>query len=270
MTTPTIAIIGTGNMGHCIINGLIANGHPYEKLWASDPSIEKLEQMQKKFRIMLTTDNKEAIRHADIVILAIKPQVFLDVLKEIRALLNTSHPLIISIAAGIKTTTIQRYLENHPAIVRCMPNVAAFISCGATGLYANPHVSTKQRDMAESIMRALGMIVWLEQESHMDIVTALSGSGPAYFFLIMECLQAAAERLGLESETAKLLTLQTALGAARMALESGESLHALRQQVTSPGGTTEKGVEVLQQAKIDQLFFAVLQAAKQRAEELEK
>jgi pyrroline-5-carboxylate reductase len=268
MTNPVIAIIGTGNMGHSLIAGLIKSEHPHDKLWAADPSEEKLAVLQEKFSIQVTTENKEAINNADIVILAVKPQLFFQVAQELTPVIKTRKPLIISIAAGIRITDIEKCLGQDTAIVRAMPNTPAMIGCGATALFANSNVSHAQHNQAESILRAAGVVVWLEKENLMDVVTALSGSGPAYFFLIMEALQQAAVDLGLPEDTARLLTLQTALGSVRMCLESETPLTELRRQVTSPGGTTEKAIFVLEEHNIRGLLQKALHAAKQRSEEL--
>lgn len=266
--TPTIAMIGAGNMGSSLIGGLINDKHPSDKIWASDASDEKLAYLQRTFLIHTTTDNIKAVQAADVVILAIKPQIFPTVLAGLKNEIQIRKPLVISVAAGIREASIQHSLGGNIPIVRCMPNTPALICCGATALFANQYVSVQQRDIAESILRAAGLVVWLNDESLMDTVTALSGSGPAYFFLMMEALQQAAEELGLPNDVARLLTLQTALGASRMALESGTSLAELRKNVTSPGGTTEKGLSVLEEHNIRDIFRKAVHAAKLRSEEL--
>jgi pyrroline-5-carboxylate reductase len=268
MTTPVITVIGAGNMGSSIIGGLINNGHPGDKLWATDTDEEKLAYLREKFHIQITSDNEHAARQADVLIFAIKPQLFAQVAPALSHAIAAHQPLIISIAAGIRETQIQHWLGGKVAIVRAMPNIPAIIGCGATGLYANPYVTPDQRTRAESILRAVGVVVWLTHEELMDVVTALSGNGPAYFFLMMEALQEAGEELGLPNDIARLLTLQTALGAARMAIESSTSLTELRRNVTSPGGTTEKAISVLEENNIRGLFRKALHAAKLRSEEL--
>ena len=268
MSTPTIAIIGAGNMGKSLIGGLIKDGHPCEKLWATDPDKEKLTELAQTFHIQTTADNIAAAEAANVIIFAVKPQLFAHVAKELNPIIKIRKPLILSIAAGVRETNIQHALGGNIAIVRAMPNTPALLGCGATALYANSYVTEAERNLAESILRAVGIIVWLSDEALMDTVTALSGSGPAYFFLMMESLQEAAEQLGLPKETARLLTLQTALGAARMAIESGLPLDQLRHNVTSPGGTTEKAVSMLEENNIRRIFKYALQAAKMRSEEL--
>lgn len=268
MNHPTIAIIGAGNMGSSLITGLIENGHPPDKLWATDHSEDKLQELARTFQIHITTDNKQAAQAASLVILAVKPQIFHHVLVELNPIIQTNKSLVISIAAGIREENIQHGLGGHVAIVRAMPNTPALIRCGATALYANQFVTHEQRNLAESILRAVGVVVWVDKESLMDVVTALSGSGPAYFFLVMEALQQTAEQLGLAPDVARLLTLQTALGASRMAIESGKPLDELRRHVTSPGGTTEKAISILEENNLRGLFQKALHGAKLRSEEL--
>jgi pyrroline-5-carboxylate reductase len=177
-------------------------------------------------------------------------------------------PLVVSIAAGVRLEDLDRWLGGGLPIVRAMPNTAALIGSGASGLYANERVSEAMRNQAESILRAVGVTVWLADESLMDVVTALSGSGPAYFFLVMEALEQAAIESGLDPKQARLLTLETAFGAAKMALEGHEEPSQLRRRVTSPGGTTEQAVKVLEQGDIRPLFKKAIQAAVTRAREI--
>ena len=208
------------------------------------------------------------MEQADIVVLAVKPQVLAEVAGSIAEAVQQTRPLVISIAAGIRTTDIDRWLGGNVALVRTMPNTPALVGSGATALFAVDTVSDEQHDMAESIMRAAGLALWVDEEKDLDAVTAVSGSGPAYFFLVMEAMQAAATSLGLPDETAKLLTLETALGAARMALESKDPPAVLRERVTSPGGTTEAALQQLEQGDLRELFKKALTAARDRATEL--
>ncbi len=268
MNTNTIAIIGAGNMGGSLLTGLMTNRFPPEQLWIADPDTEKLHVLKQQFTIQTTQHNDEALQYADVVILAVKPQIMHAVIESIAPVIRQKNPLVISVAAGIREAHLQNGLGGNAAIVRCMPNTPALIGAGASALYANDFVTAKQHALAESILRAVGKVVWLDHENEMDAVTALSGSGPAYFFLVMEALQAAGEKLGLSSETARLLTLQTAFGAARMALESSESATTLRQRVTSKGGTTEAAIHVLEQEKIRDTFKKAVDAACTRSKEL--
>ncbi len=268
MIPTTIAILGAGNMGASLLGGLVANHYSPENIFISDTDIDKLKRLEETFNIQTTTDNLAAIASADVVILAVKPQIILQVAHEIAATVQHKKPLILSIAAGIRIPRLQKIIGDHIPIVRCMPNTPALIGCGASALFANDFVSDIQRNTAESILRAVGIALWVDGENDLDVVTALSGSGPAYFFKVMEAMQKAGEKLGLSAESAKLLTLQTALGASRMALESNLSVVQLRKNVTSPGGTTEKAIQVLEENGMDDLFEKALTAAKERSEEL--
>ncbi len=270
MNTNRIALIGAGNMGASLLAGLIANQFPPQQLWIADPDVTKLNLLQKQFNVNVAQTNEEALETADVVILAVKPQIMATLAHQIAPCIQLKKPLIISVAAGIREEDLQTWLGGKVAIVRCMPNTPALIRAGATALYANSYVNAKQHELAESILRAVSMTLWLDNENDMDAVTALSGSGPAYFFLVIEALQAAGEKLGLSSEAARLLTLQTAFGACRMALESAQSANILRQQVTSPGGTTEAAIAVLEKEKLRDIFAHAVEAASLRAKELAK
>ncbi len=265
-----IAFIGGGNMARSLIGGLLDDGMPAERIWVADPNESVLRNLHEHFAIHTTTNNNEAALNARVIILAIKPQLAKTVVRALASAIQNGRPLVISIAAGICETDLRSWLSEDTAIVRTMPNTPALVRSGATALFANSAVSKEQRNLAESILRAVGMTLWVDDESLMDAVTALSGSGPAYFFLIMEALENAGEHLGLPRETARLLTLQTAFGAAKMALESNEDLAELRQRVTSPGGTTERAIKVLQNHKLEAVFDEALSAAHQRSMELAK
>jgi pyrroline-5-carboxylate reductase len=265
-TLPTIALIGAGNMGRGLISGLIHHGHPSHQIWAADPSVEKLAELKQAFSIETTSNNCNAVNAADIVILAIKPQMIPAVLPHMEAAFVHHQPVVISIAAGVRMVSLEHYLGKNIKIIRAMPNMPAVIGRGATGLYTAIHLTDQEKNWVDTIFEAVGVVKWLSDETQLDIVTALSGSGPAYFFLIFEALEKAASQLGLPIDIAHLFTLQTALGAAEMALKTQASLEVLRQQVTSKGGTTEKGLEILEQNHINILFEKVLAAAKNRAE----
>jgi pyrroline-5-carboxylate reductase len=265
-----ITFIGGGNMARSLIGGLLDDGLPAERVWAADPNEPVLRNLQEQFAVHITHDNNEAARHAQVVILAIKPQLIKAVAQQLAPVIQSSQPLVISIAAGIREGDLRLWLGDDTAIVRTMPNTPAVVRSGATALFANRAVNKEQKNLAESILRAVGMTLWVDDEGLMDAVTALSGSGPAYFFLIMEALESAGQHLGLPRDTARLLTLQTAFGAAKMALESTEGLAELRQRVTSPGGTTERAVQVLQKHHLEEVFDEALRAAHQRSVELAK
>ena len=266
--TDNIAFIGAGNMAGALIAGLIADGTSPEQIIATDPSVEKCETLSAATGIRTLHDNREAAALARIVVLAVKPQVLRQVAQELAVQVQDRRPLVISIAAGVRCDSLQAWLGGDVPLVRTMPNTPAMIQSGATVLYATPMVSEAQRGQAESLMRSVGLTQWIKDEALMDAVTALSGSGPAYYFLIMEAMENAARELGLSAETAHLLTLQTAFGAAKMALESSESPESLRARVTSPGGTTERAIRALEQGGIRDLFRSALEAARDRSVEL--
>ncbi|MDX9739781.1 MAG: pyrroline-5-carboxylate reductase [Gammaproteobacteria bacterium] len=263
----SIAFIGGGNMAGSLIGGLLADGHPRELLCVADADAGRRRQIDERFGIRVYAANTEAAAGAAVTVIAVKPQVVEAVARELAPAL-TDGQLIISVAAGIRTAMLSGWLGDAP-IVRAMPNTPALVQSGATALYAVPSVGAGHRETAESIMRAVGLTQWIDDEALMDVVTALSGSGPAYFFLFMEMLEEEACRLGLDPQVARLLTVQTAFGAAKMALES--TLHSpgeLREQVTSPGGTTERALQVLREGDLGNLLGQALRAARDRAIEL--
>jgi pyrroline-5-carboxylate reductase len=268
MTQHTLAFIGAGNMACSLVGGLIADGWDPARIHVADADPQQLERVSGRFPVTTTSTNPDAAAQADVVILAVKPQSIKEVALELADTVAQSRALVISIAAGIRETSLRGWLGKQTAIVRAMPNTPALVQSGATALYANPAVNEAQRSIAESILRAVGMTLWIDDETMMDAVTALSGSGPAYFFLFMEALQSAGCKLGLPSETARLLVLQTAFGAAKMALESSEDAATLRRRVTSPGGTTERALEVLQEQEFEARILKALQAAAERSREL--
>ena len=210
MNTTRIAFIGGGNMATSLIGGLIAADCAASNIWVAEPDTLKLAEFSERFSVNVTTSNQEAARQAQVIVLAVKPQALKGVATDIASTVQQGAPLVISIAAGIREPDITAWLGGTAAVVRAMPNTPALVQCGATALYANAAVSATQRELAESILRAVGMVLWLDDEAQMDAVTALSGSGPAYFFLILEVLENAAVRLGLAHDQARLLTLQTA------------------------------------------------------------
>ncbi|MGE3919525.1 MAG: pyrroline-5-carboxylate reductase [Gammaproteobacteria bacterium] len=264
-----IAFIGAGNMASSLIGGLVDDNYPAENIIVTDQSKEKSQALAGLYGIQVANDNISAVKKANIIVLCVKPQVMKSVVTEIANHIN-SEQCIISIAAGTKIDSISEWLGKKASIIRCMPNTPALIKCGATGMFANDLVTKEQKMEAESILRAVGVIVWLKQESQLDIVTAVSGSGPAYFFLLMEICEQVGLRLGLPADCVHLLVLQTALGAAKMALESDSSVATLRQQVTSPGGTTEAALRTLEEGNIRALVSDAIKHAKIRSEELSK
>lgn len=262
-----LAFIGAGNMASALIHGLLTDGYPADSIIASDQLAEKRENLAGS-GIHTTDNNSQAASTADVVILAVKPQVLAVVCEEISAAVKQNKPLIISIAAGVNEASLAQWLGEKTAIVRTMPNTPAMVQTGATALHANESVSADQKDIAESIMRAVGVTRWLDKENLIDAATAISGSGPAYFFLFMEIMEKAGIELGLPDETAHLLTLQTALGAARMAMESNEIPKELRTRVTSPGGTTEAAINHMLDNQLADIMQKAIIKARDRATEL--
>ena len=255
-------------MAASLIGGLIANDYPTDCITVAEPDVEKLKQSQQMFGVQTNTDNNQAIANSDLVVLAVKPQILQQVCRDIADIIQKTQPLVISIAAGIRSTDIDRWLGGQCALVRCMPNTPALLQAGATGLYANDKVSAEQKSKAENILSAAGMTLWVKEESLLDAVTAVSGSGPAYFFLFIEAMQKAGEGLGLDSDSAQKLALQTALGAARMAIEGDDDPGTLRQKVTSKGGTTEAAIQHFQANNFETLVNNALESARDRAIEL--
>ena len=267
MEPATIAFLGCGNMGRCLISGLIKDNYPENRIRAADSQASQLATLSEWPGILATSSSKAAIDGSTVIVLAVKPQQMRPLAAEIAPHLQGSSPLIVSVAAGIRAQDLRRWLGELP-IVRAMPNTPALLGCGVSGLYADQGVTPDQRELAEAILRAVGMTVWVEQESLLDAVTAVSGSGPAYFFAFMEWIENAGVDLGLSREQARLLTLQTALGAARMAIESEVDPATLRKQVTSPGGTTERALQHMHLNNLPGILHGALSAARDRAAEL--
>ena len=270
MSFETLAFIGAGNMASSLISGLIADGYPPDCIRVSDTQSELALGLADRYGVVACADNCEAVMSASVVVLAVKPQVMRTVLRGLSATLSETKPLLLSIAAGIACHSLQVWAGGLKSIVRAMPNTPAMVQSGATGLYATREVSERQREVSESILRAVGITVWVDKESLIDAVTALSGSGPAYFFLLMEAMEEAGVQLGLDRPTASLLSQQTALGAGRIAIESTESPSELRRRVTSPGGTTERAIATFESGGLRQLVLHSMQAAQDRAEELSR
>ncbi|MBN1379465.1 MAG: pyrroline-5-carboxylate reductase [Gammaproteobacteria bacterium] len=263
-----ISFIGGGNMARSLISGLKQGGYRSEQIRVCDPDPIQRERLQQSFGIVATDQMADVIDGADCVVLAVKPQVLSSVCIELGPLIANKKPLLLSIAAGVKAASINRWLGDKHAIVRCMPNTPALIQAGASALYANSATSESQCDLAESIMRSTGIALWVSDEKLMDAVTALSGSGPAYIFLVIEAMQTAGEKLGLPAQQSKLLALQTVLGAAKMAMEDSEPVWDLRARVTSKGGTTEKALETFEKGNLLKLFTDAMTAAYDRSVEL--
>ncbi len=265
--TMTIGFIGAGNMASALVGGLLAKGYAPKKLLLADSQAQQLQAFKER-GLFTSLNNADVVQRADILVLAVKPQVMAEVLKPLASIVQQKRPLIISIAAGISVASIDAWLGGELSIVRAMPNTPALVQAGATGLYANDKVSVSQKQQTETILGAVGLTLWVQQEQLIDSVTAVSGSGPAYFFYVMEAMIAAGQELGLDEKTARALTLQTALGAAQMAITSDVSPAELRRRVTSKGGTTERAIATFDDANMQDIFSQALSACAARGQEL--
>ena len=270
-----IAFIGCGNMAQSLIGGLIANGTNSNDIIVADPQEASTAAAKNKWSVTVANDNRDAASKADVVVLAVKPQQMKNVLTDMAA--DLDQQLLVSIAAGILTRDIltwahgpdkQQATDKQLAVVRCMPNTPALIQCGATGLYADSSATDAQRKTAENILAAVGITAWVENESQLDAITALSGSGPAYFFLMIEAMTDAAKELGLQHDLAVNFATQTALGAARMTAEGDNEPAQLRKNVTSPAGTTEAALKSFDNDNFRKIVLSAMQAADKRAREL--
>ena len=266
MSNMRIAFIGAGNMASSLIGGLLAKGLDAARIRASDPGAETRARVSAEHGIELFSDNAQAVLDAGVIVIAVKPQVMKAVCQDLRAHLKP-HQLLISIAAGITCTSLQNWLGNQP-LVRCMPNTPALLGKGVSGLFATAAVTGEQRQQAEELLSAVGIAVWVDTEAQIDAVTAVSGSGPAYFFLLIEAMTDAGVKLGLPREVAKQLAEQTALGAAHMAVGSEVDAAELRRRVTSPAGTTEAAIKSFQADGFAATVEKALSAAAHRSAEM--
>jgi len=269
-TSARIAFIGAGNMASSLVGGMLARGFSAGRLTLADISAERLQMLAGQYGVNVTGSNSDAARDADVILLAVKPQQMAEVCQALAPVVQARRPspLVVSIAAGTPIARIQGWLGAGTAVVRCMPNTPALVQSGATGMFASAEVSESQRVLAKAMLDAVGIALWLDSEEQLDAVTALSGSGPAYFFLVMEAMIAAGRAMGLDERLARQLTLQTALGAAQMAVTSDDEPGELRRKVTSPGGTTQAALNVMESRQLRDTFLAALLAARDRSREL--
>ncbi|WP_415758755.1 pyrroline-5-carboxylate reductase [Pseudomonas sp. LT1P18] len=266
MSKTRIAFIGAGNMAASLIGGLRAKGLDAAQIRASDPGEETRARVSAEHGIEVFADNADAIQGVDVIVLAVKPQAMKTVCEALRPSLKPNQ-LVVSIAAGITCASMNNWLGAQP-IVRCMPNTPALLRQGVSGLFATAEVNTEQRKQAQELLSAVGIALWLDEEQQLDAVTAVSGSGPAYFFLLIEAMTAAGVKLGLPADIAAQLTLQTALGAAHMAVASDVDAAELRRRVTSPAGTTEAAIKSFQAGGFEALVEKALGAAAHRSAEM--
>jgi pyrroline-5-carboxylate reductase len=263
-----IAFIGGGHMTTSLVGGVRARGAAAGDLCVADPATGQLERLQFDFGVRTTTDNVEAVRAADLVVLAVKPQDMGSAARSIAGELAARRRIVVSVAAGIRLATLAQWLGAGVPVVRTMPNRPALIGAGITAACAGAGVEHVDRAAVERVLSAVGPLVWLHDESQMDAVTAVSGSGPAYFFLVIEALEDAGVALGLPRATARQLAVHTALGSGRMAAEGREAPATLREQVTSKGGTTAAALAVLERADVRGTFAEAIAAAARRSSEL--
>lgn len=264
-----IGFIGGGNMARAIIAGLLGAGTEPSDIFVSEPSDAQRDALLRDFPgLHVTANNAEIATRAGCIVLAVKPQILARVCRELEATVQTSRPLVISIAAGVRSGDIDAWLGGGLSIVRVMPNQPALLRLGASGLYANPHCTSADRDRARDIAAAVGAVVVVPQESDIDIVTAVSGSGPAYFYLLIDMLIRSAEELGLDPISAASLAVETARGAAELAAHNGDSMESLIAAVRSPGGTTAAALDSLEHDKVRAIFLRAITAARDRAIEL--
>lgn len=266
--TPNIAFIGAGNMAQAILKGMLSAGYPKDKICASGRTESKLDALSAETGIQTSTNNLLLCQQADVIVLGVKPAMMGDLVKSIASVIDPAKHLIVSVAAGILADSIETWLAKPVPIVRCMPNTPSLVGQGAAGLFATSGVSEQEKQLASTIMQSVGMAIWVEQEAQIDAVTAVSGSGPAYYFLMMEAMIEGAMQLGLSKEVAKQLVLQTAAGAAQMAQQSDKSPAELRVAVTSPKGTTEQALNTFEQGNFTELCSKAMASAAHRSEEL--
>ena len=264
--SPTISFIGAGNMASAIIGGMLENGFQAARVWVSAPDDSHLQTIKGKFGVSVTTDNRHCAQQADIVVLAVKPQVMREVCENIAPVVQNTRPLIVSIAAGLEAGTLDQWLGGGLPLVRVMPNTPSLVGKGAAGLFANDQVNPQQREQVESIFSSIGVALWVEQESLLHAVTGLSGSGPAYFFLMLEALEEAATEAGIEATTARKLAIQTMAGAAEMAARSEHDPAQLKRNVMSPGGTTEQAINTFEEGGMRELVARAYRAAYDRSQ----
>ena len=262
-----IGFIGAGNMAYALIKGLLNNGFDANQINISDPNEELLRNRESELKVTTYSDNTSLLSNSDIIFFAVKPQVLSSVCLELKGVVKSKH-LFVSIVAGIRSSDINRWLGGNFALIRTMPNTPALFQSGVTGLFANEVVDNEQKSLVESILSSVGECFWVNEEKLIDAITAISGSGPAYFFLLMESMKQAGMALGLDEETANSLSIQTAYGASLMANKTGKDSRTLRAEVTSPNGTTQSAIESFQDQNFEGIVANATRAAYDRAREL--
>jgi pyrroline-5-carboxylate reductase len=261
-----VAFIGGGNMASAILGGLVARDFPRGDLLVVEVDSNARTRITASFGVKAIEAPASALSEADVIVLAVKPQKMREVAASIAPFAKNA--LVLSVAAGIRLAELSRWLSGHDRIIRAMPNIPALVHAGITGLFALPSVSEEHRSAAQTLLSAVGATLWFDHESDLDAVTAVSGSGPAYVFYALEALEEAARELGIKDGAARSLALWTFVGAAKLAIERSEGPAALRAQVTSKGGTTERAIEVLERGEVKARFVEAVKAACERSREL--
>ena len=262
-----IGFIGAGNMAYALIKGLLNNGFDASQINISDPNEELLRNRESELKVTTYSDNASLLSNSDVIFFAVKPQVLSNVCLELKGIVKSKH-LFVSIVAGIRSSDINRWLGGNFSLIRTMPNTPALFQSGVTGLFANELVDNEQKSLVSSILSSVGECFWVNEEKLIDAITAISGSGPAYFFLLMESMKQAGMALGLDEETANSLSIQTAYGASLMANKTGKDSRTLRSEVTSPNGTTQSAIESFQDQNFEGIVANATRAAYDRAREL--
>jgi pyrroline-5-carboxylate reductase len=268
MNNMNLAILGGGNMGRALIGGLLRRGTRPEQISVGESVEAARAALSRELGITATPDNSAAVENAGLIVLAVKPQHVGSVLESLEPLLKKNRPVVVSVAAGVRISALEKWCGTGVPVVRAMPNRPALVGAGVTGLFAPAHVQASHRSAAERVMQAVGEVVWVPTEEALDIVTALSGSGPAYFFLFAELMAQAATDQGLEPQAARRLAIATLHGAGLLANSSDGDLARLRAEVTSKGGTTEAALRTLDEADLRGLVARAIEAATRRSREL--
>lgn len=268
MNHVNLAVLGGGNMGRALIGGLLRRGMRPERIAVGEPAAEVRAGLEREFGVSATADNSAAVRKADIVVVAVKPKYVATVLTPLAPELERVRPVVLSIAAGVRIAALRAWCGPQVAVVRAMPNRPALVGAGASGIYVPAGIGAAQAELAEQVMSALGEVVRLENEEALDVVTALSGSGPAYFFLLAELMAQAGARLGLPAQVAHRLSVATLHGAGLMSQIGEGNLAQLRAQVTSKAGTTEAALREFETAGLPAIVGRALEAAAARSREL--
>lgn len=264
----TVAFIGAGNMNSAIISGMVKQGFPAQDIWVTNPSASKREALAKNLGINQCQSNLEAVALADYVVLGVKPHFINEVCTELASQIDISQKCFLSVAAGATIQQMQSYLGDDVSVIRTMPNTPAQLGLGVTGIYAAPNVTEEQKSVADQLMKATGVVKWVESEKDIDKITAISGSGPAYFFLFMESMQAEAQAMGFSEQDSREIVQQVALGAAQMVKQNDITIANLRENVTSKGGTTQAALDTFRAGELPQLVTKAMQSALNRAGEL--